>query len=65
MCAKRVVDATDDADIAAMAGVPYTLGRESSGIDRSMMSATLMFELGGVQLAAGRGLRHRDAAATS
>jgi len=49
VCAKRVVDATDDADIAAMAGVPYTLGRESSGIDRSMMSATLMFELGGVQ----------------
>jgi len=48
ICAKRIVDATDDADIAAMAGVPYTLGRESSGIDRSMMSATLMFELGGV-----------------
>jgi hypothetical protein len=48
VCAKRVVDATDDADLAAMAGVPYTLGRESSGIDRAMMSATLMFELGGV-----------------
>ncbi|HXX37225.1 MAG TPA: FAD-dependent oxidoreductase [bacterium] len=48
VCAKRIVDATDDADIAAMAGVPYALGRESSGIDRTMMSATLVFELGGV-----------------
>jgi FAD dependent oxidoreductase len=48
VCAKRVVDATDDADIAAMAGVPYTLGREGSGFDRAMMSATLIFELGGV-----------------
>jgi hypothetical protein len=48
VCAKRIIDATDDGDIAAMAGVPYTLGRESSGIDRSMMSATLVFELGGV-----------------
>lgn len=48
VCAKRVVDATDDGDIAAMAGVPYTLGREGSGFDRAMMSATLIFELGGV-----------------
>ena len=48
VCAKRIVDATDDADIAAMAGVPYAIGRETSGIDRSMMSATLVFELGGV-----------------
>jgi hypothetical protein len=48
ICARRIVDATDDADIAAMAGVPYTLGREGSGVDRSMMSATLVFELGGV-----------------
>lgn len=48
ICARRVVDATDDADVAAMAGVPYTLGRESSGLDRAMMSATLVFELGGV-----------------
>jgi hypothetical protein len=48
ICAQRIVDATDDADIAAMAGVPYTIGREGSGIDRAMMSATLVFELGGV-----------------
>jgi hypothetical protein len=48
VCAKRVVDATDDADIAAMAGVPYYLGREGSGIDRAMMTATLVFEVDGV-----------------
>lgn len=48
ICARRIVDATDDADIAAMAGVPYTLGREGSGLGRGMMSATLVFELGGV-----------------
>jgi hypothetical protein len=48
ICARRIVDATDDADIAAMAGVPYTLGREGSGLGQDMMSATLVFELGGV-----------------
>jgi len=48
VCAKRIVDATDDADVAAIAGVPYMIGRESSGIDRAMMSATLIFQLGGV-----------------
>jgi hypothetical protein len=48
ICARRIVDATDDADIAAMAGVPYTLGRAGSGLGREMMSATLVFELGGV-----------------
>jgi FAD dependent oxidoreductase len=48
VCAKRVIDATDDADIAAMAGASYTIGREDSGIDRAMMSATLVFELSGV-----------------
>ncbi len=64
ICAQRIVDATDDADIAAMAGVPYTLGREGSGIDRAMMSATLVFELGGVGWAqvlaaiSGRETRH-------
>lgn len=40
------VDATDDGDLAAAAGVPFTLGRESSGIDRRTMPATLMFRVG-------------------
>jgi hypothetical protein len=48
VCARRIVDATDDGDIAAMAGTPFTIGREDSGIDRSMMSATLVFEVAGV-----------------
>jgi hypothetical protein len=48
ICAKRIIDATDDADIAAMAGVPYMLGRQGSGIDRAMMAATLVFELDGI-----------------
>jgi hypothetical protein len=48
ICAKRVIDATDDGDIAAMAGVPYTLGREGSGIDRQMMTATLVFQVDGI-----------------
>jgi hypothetical protein len=48
ICAKRVIDATDDADIAAMAGAPYALGREGSGIDRQMMAATLVFQADGL-----------------
>jgi len=48
VCARRVIDATDDGDIAAMAGAPFTIGREDSGIDRAMMSATLVFEVSGV-----------------
>ena len=48
VCADRIVDATDDADVAALAGVPYTVGRAGSGIDHAMMSATLVFEVGGV-----------------
>ncbi len=43
--AKVTIDATDDADIAAAAGVAYTLGRETSGIDRAMQPATLLFRL--------------------
>ncbi len=39
------VDATDDGDLAAAAGVAFTLGREASGIDRRMMPATLLFRV--------------------
>jgi hypothetical protein len=39
------VDATDDGDLAAAAGVPFTLGRQTSGIDGRMMPATLMFRV--------------------
>jgi len=39
------IDATDDADLAAAAGVPYTYGRASSGVDSRSMPATLMFRV--------------------
>mgnify|MGYP001192655219 CR=1 FL=1 len=43
--AKNTVDATGDGDVAAMAGVPYTLGRET---DHKMQPCTVMFKVGGV-----------------
>jgi hypothetical protein len=45
--ARVVVDASGDGDIAAQAGVPYTLGRESDG---RMQPASLMFRVGGVDM---------------
>lgn len=44
---KIVIDASGDGDIAAKAGVPFTLGRESDG---RMQPATLMFKVAGVDL---------------
>lgn len=43
--ADTVIDASGDGDIAAKAGVPYILGRET---DHKMQPATLMFKVGGV-----------------
>jgi len=43
--AKNVVDATGDADIAAMAGVPFSLGDEDG-----IMSSTLCFTIGGADM---------------
>ena len=43
--ARVIIDATGDGDIAARAGVPYTLGREEDG---RMQPATIMFKVGGV-----------------
>lgn len=40
-----VIDASGDGDIAAKAGVPYTLGRASDG---GMQPATIMFKVAGV-----------------
>ena len=45
--AKVTVDATGDGDVAARAGAPYTVGRESDG---KMQPMTLMFKVGGVDL---------------
>ncbi|WP_159446277.1 FAD-dependent oxidoreductase [Desulfonispora thiosulfatigenes] len=46
--AKRIIDATTDADIAAMAGAPYTLAGEDIGEKDRLMGVTLVFELTGV-----------------
>lgn len=47
--AKVTIDATDDADLAAAAGVPYVLGRAGPDGQRWMQPATLIFRLSGVQ----------------
>ncbi len=46
--ALSVVDATVDADIAAAAGVPYTVGAEDYSLSNAMQGVTLIFELSGV-----------------
>ncbi|SDE60488.1 FAD dependent oxidoreductase [Paenibacillus sp. UNCCL117] len=43
--AASVIDATQDADIAAAAGVPYTTGREDLGDKKARMAVTLVFRL--------------------
>ncbi|RKP49792.1 FAD-dependent oxidoreductase [Cohnella endophytica] len=45
---KAIIDATQDADIAAAAGAEYTMGREDLGDPNSEMAVTLVFKLSGV-----------------
>jgi hypothetical protein len=45
--AKVVIDATGDADVAAMAGAPYELGSPDHGMTQAM---TLMFTIGNVDI---------------
>ena len=44
---KRVIDATQDGDVCAKAGVPYYMGMEDINISGNM-AATLVFKIGGV-----------------
>lgn len=46
--AKRFIDATQDADLAAISGVPYFYGQEDIGLNNQTMSATLMIHLKGI-----------------
>ncbi len=47
--AGAVIDATQDADIAAAAGAPFTFGREDLGESKDVLVAvTLVFKIGGV-----------------
>ena len=59
--ADAVVDATDDGDVAALAGARYDLGRQDTGVDERMQAVTLMFTLRGVDWSALAA--HYDAAA--
>lgn len=43
--AKRWIDSTQDADLAALAGVPYFIGGEDLGIKDQKMAVTLMIHL--------------------
>ncbi|MDR0470062.1 MAG: FAD-dependent oxidoreductase [Peptococcaceae bacterium] len=46
--AQRIIDATADGDLAAMAGASYTIGGEDVGDKDRQMGVTLIFELSGV-----------------
>jgi hypothetical protein len=43
-----LIDATQDADLAAAAGVPFTFGREDLGEPDARMAVTLVFKMSGV-----------------
>ena len=49
--ATAIVDATNDANIAARAGASYTLGREKINPDRKLQAAGLLFSVKGVKWA--------------
>jgi len=46
--AQALIDATQDGDIAAAAGAPYTFGREDIGEPDAKMAVTLVFKMKGV-----------------
>lgn len=55
--ARRVIDATGDADVAASVGAPYEMGRSRDG---ACQPATLMFTIGGVDWDGVRRFRKDD-----
>ncbi|MHA6480673.1 FAD-dependent oxidoreductase [Paenibacillus sp. strain BS8-2] len=46
--AQSVIDATQDGDIAALSGVPYTIGHEDLGNPEARMAVTLIFKMSGM-----------------
>lgn len=46
--ARCFIDATQDADVAAAAGVPFTVGAEDLGEKNRFQAVTLVFQLGGI-----------------
>jgi hypothetical protein len=68
IAARTIVDATDNGDVAAMAGARFDLGRQDTGRDLLMQPVTLMFTLDGVdwtQVASGYDARRYGAGGTS
>lgn len=57
IAARMVVDCTGDADVAARAGAPFEIGRPGDGATQPM---TLMFQLGGVDIARVNQFRSHD-----
>ncbi len=51
VAAPLIVDATDDGDVAAMAGARYDVGRQDTGLDERTQAVTLVFTLDGVDWA--------------
>jgi hypothetical protein len=51
LAATEIVDATDDGDVAALAGARYDVGRQDTGQDEKMQPVTLMFTLRGLDWA--------------
>jgi hypothetical protein len=51
LAATNVIDATDDGDVAALAGAHFDVGRQDTGIDEKTQSVTLMFTVDGVDWA--------------
>lgn len=58
--AKRFIDATTDANVAAKAGVPYMTGGADRGYPDKFMAATLVFGFEGVNWAKIRTILQRD-----
>jgi FAD dependent oxidoreductase len=48
VAAQYVIDATDNGDVAALAGARYDIGRQDTGIDERTQAVTLMFSVRGV-----------------
>jgi hypothetical protein len=48
ICPKLIIDCSGDADIAALAGVPYVLGRSG---DQAMQPVSLFFRIAGIDFA--------------
>ena len=48
IAAQSIIDATDNGDVAALAGARYDLGRQDTGIDERMQPVTLLYTLRGV-----------------